>query len=540
MSPPTSRPVGGGRPAAALRAVTALSAVAALLGGPGTPTPACLCVLALYAAANLFTISGRPAAVLREVPGAAIFALDLAAVTTMMLLAGEAQPRFHAVFFPLVLSAGLSMNPRPAAVAAAAALLAYGTVAGFARPGEIIEAGFAARVILLAAAAILAVFAAGGKPREVTSRPVEPPPPDGDKTGRLAAEVRRLEDYRRILFEESADGVLLAGPDWVIREANARARSMLGMDPVGTSYGDLIRMSDTQVVTALRAKELLANGPKRPAIAAVELNRPDGGKVHCEVVHKTVKIGETDHNLFLLRDVGEVRELHKRVANLEKMSVLGRLLGSLAHEINNPLTVVLGYAELIGTTDLPPESVKEYARHVLDAGRRCQHVLKGFLGQYRMRPFDMRPARLGEIVRRAMDLMDFHLRYHMVRAEIDVDDSVDIRADSQQVEQVLINLLMNAVHAMKGRQRRLLRVRATADREGPLVEISDTGCGIPPEHLKNIFDRGFSTKEIESGHGLGLPLCQEIIQRHGGRIEVSSRQDEGTTFSLRFPPAPNC
>ncbi len=537
-----SRTPGRKRSVAALRAVLALAAGAASLGAAGNARPAFLPALGIYAAASLVLLFERPAAFLRRAPAMVLFAFDIGAVTALMLLSGEARSQFYVVFFLVILLAGLTRSARAALPVAAIAALAYGVAAGIARPGELLEIGFTTRIAFFFAAAIFAGCLAeeSRAERETALRLSEEAHLGRETSRRLTEEVRgsqaayrRIEDYRRMLFEESADGVLVAGPEGVIRDANARARTLLGRDPAGTTYGEILQLSDTQVLPALQPGGL----PVSPIVTA-DLARPNGTSVTCEIVHKGFKIDGKDHTLFLLRDVGPVRQMHQRMAELEKMSVLGRLLGSLAHEINNPLSIVLGYSEMLAAAPPPPEKVPEYAGHVLEAGKRCQRVLRGFLDQYRLRPFAPALKPLGEIVRGAVGLMDFHLRYHLVRAEVKADDRVFVRADAQQIEQVLINLLTNAVQAMKGRSRRILKIMAVQGPEGPLLEVSDTGCGIPPEHLKAIFDRGFTTKGEGAGHGLGLAVCREIVQRHGGRIDVASRVDQGTTFTLRFPPAP--
>lgn len=265
----------------------------------------------------------------------------------------------------------------------------------------------------------------------------------------------------------------------------------------------------------------------------LDLQRPDGKTVTCEIIHKPFTLDGQPCSLFLLRDVGAVRSLHQRLSDLEKMSILGRLLGSMAHEINNPLSIILGYAEMIQTGVAPPEGLREYISHIREAGERCRRVLNGFLNQYRSHPFLPRDVSLDGLSRRVLELMEFHFRYHCIRVEADLEEGVTIRGDAQQIEQVLVNLLTNAVQAMKDQPRRILRVRVARDPGGPSLTVVDTGCGIPPSLQKRLFEHGMSGKD--EGHGLGLFLCREIMNRHGGRIEFSSTPGR-TEFVLRFPP----
>jgi signal transduction histidine kinase len=256
--------------------------------------------------------------------------------------------------------------------------------------------------------------------------------------------------------------------------------------------------------------------------------------VECEATLRSLNIDGQVHRVILLRDVGEVRALQKRMSELEKMSVLGQLIASITHEINNPLAVINGYAELLEGSAIPEEE-REYARIIREAGERCHRVVETFLGQYRSRPFTPKRVKLAEVVKNAAQHMDFHLRYHLVKLELEVDESLEVLADAGQFEQVLINLMGNALKAMQGRPTRLLRVRVGATPRGADVDVSDTGCGMPAADLEKLFQRGFTARKDGTGHGIGLALSQEIAQRHGGSITVTSEPDRGTTFTVHLP-----
>ena len=523
MTPPTPLSDDRKRSLLALRVVLALAAGAVALGRPSAAHPAFLPILGLYLATDLLLLFLRPSALFRPRRIMFLFSFDLAVVTALMLLGGETRSQFYVAFFLVILMAGLTRSAKTAWATAGISALVYGLAVGASRPEQILEIGFTTRLAFFFAAAVFAGFLA-----EETQQ-------EDREARRLAEEVlherevqQHLKNLYRLLFDESADGILLAGPDGTVRVANRRARDLLGRDPIGLTYGRIFGMSDTQIVPALKGLP----SPKGPSIMNLDLKRPDGRTLSCEVVHKSVDLEGQPHALFLLRDVGPVRDLHRRMRELEKMSVLGRLLGSMAHEINNPLSVILGYAELIQSGAVPPENLREYVGHIREAGERCRLVLTGFLNQYRSRPFTPQDVPLGPLVRRTLELMEFHLRYHLVRSEADLDDAVSVRGDPRQIEEVLINLLINAVQAMKDQPRRILTVRLSREGGEAVLTIADTGCGIPPERQKNLFDRGVTGKD--EGHGLGLSLCREIVSRHGGRIEFASRPGH-TVFTVRFP-----
>jgi signal transduction histidine kinase len=492
-----------------LRAILTL-AVAAISISPLPPCPGpTLVVLSIYGITNLVLLLERPSAFLRRLPEMMLFGFDLAVVMVLMLMAGETSSHFYVTFFLIILMAGLSRSARTTIVLACVSSAIYGIFVGISRPEGLLEAAFTTRVSLFF---VVALF-----------------------TGYLAEEANKERGahhrYRRFyqsLFEQSGDGILVMGMDDVVQEANPRACRILGLDPRGKVLWDVLRLAGGGGLA------LGAGSATGASIFRLDLQRPDGKVAACEAVIRHLDLQGETCRLLLLHDVGTLREMQQRMGELEKGSVLGQLIASITHEINNPLAVILGYAELLESSGLAPEG-REYATFIREAGQRCKRVVNAFLDQYRSRPFTPVPARLHEVLRDAARLMDFHLRYNLAAIDVDVEEGPEIFVDPGQIEQLLINLISNAVKSMQGRpERRLgLRLRWT-DREA-IIEVSDTGCGIPAENLPRLFIRGFTARADESGHGLGLALSQEIANRHGGRITVESDVGRGTTFSVHLP-----
>lgn len=244
----------------------------------------------------------------------------------------------------------------------------------------------------------------------------------------------------------------------------------------------------------------------------------------------------------------ELQRAHRQVLHMEKMASLGKLSATVAHELNNPLTGVLTYAKLVDRElrDQPiPDAVRAELQRYLSLIQkecvRCGDIVKNLLLFARHRGAEMAPCDVNDLVDRALMLVRHHLEISgiQVRHEPLRGDSRFV-ADAGQIQQGLLALLMNAVEAMRGpgQEGGELHVRVTGDAYEVCIDVGDTGVGIPPEILPQIFEPFFSTKNEESGVGLGLAVVYGIVQRHGGRIDLESTPGQGTTFHLHLPRRP--
>ncbi len=245
----------------------------------------------------------------------------------------------------------------------------------------------------------------------------------------------------------------------------------------------------------------------------------------------------------------ELRKAQHQVLHMEKMASLGKLSASVAHELNNPLAGMLTYARLvkreIREQPLAEEIRQELERYlnlVEQECRRCGEIVKNLLIFARRTGMKASSVNVNEIVQRSLMLVRHHLEMRGVKLESQLlDGDSEIVADADQLQQALLALLVNAVEAMDpaaGREG-VLTVKMRGCRDEVRIDISDTGVGIAPELLPRIFEPFYSTKQKESGVGLGLAVVYGIVHRHGGAIEVESRPGVGTTFHLRLPRHPH-
>jgi len=233
-----------------------------------------------------------------------------------------------------------------------------------------------------------------------------------------------------------------------------------------------------------------------------------------------------------------VRERTERLLQSEKVATMGSLLAGVAHELNNPLAVVIGHSLLLRESARDAD-VAQRAEKIQVGAERCGRIVQNFLALARQRPPERGPVRINQVVEEAMELLAYELRADGVAVSRRLADDLPVLcADAHQLHQVLVNLVANAHHAM--RQSTAPRRLEVTTRRDPsdahvVIAIADSGPGIPAENRARIFEPFFTTKPPGEGTGLGLSLCRGIVQEHGGRITVESPPGGGATFVIALP-----
>jgi two-component system, NtrC family, sensor kinase len=223
----------------------------------------------------------------------------------------------------------------------------------------------------------------------------------------------------------------------------------------------------------------------------------------------------------------------------EKLSSLGKLAASIAHEINNPLAGILTVSKLlIRTIEEPPEDRRapfllRHLRLVQRETERCTAIVRNLLGFARERPLTLGDVDVNAALDEGLFLVASQTAVQNITIERALGEVPPVRADFGQIRQAFANLIINACDAMPGGG--TLRVRSAVDGETVQVEIEDTGAGIPPEVLSKVLDPFFTTKE--KGTGLGLSVVYGVVERHGGRLAIESEPGKGTTVTVRLPMA---
>jgi signal transduction histidine kinase len=230
-------------------------------------------------------------------------------------------------------------------------------------------------------------------------------------------------------------------------------------------------------------------------------------------------------------------DAHTQIARADKLSAVGELAASIAHEVKNPVTAVVGYAQL-GRETKAIEEAHELFGLVEKQGWRAGEVLQSLLEFTRREPTRPEPVEPAELVNDTLRLLRHPLKLRGVTLEAELAERLPtILVHAGELQQVLVNLLMNGADAMDGRPTRVLTVLASTEDERVLLRVRDTGSGIPLDLREKIFQPFFTTKKGREGTGLGLSVSQRIVKDLGGEIRVTSTVGEGSTFTVILPIA---
>jgi two-component system NtrC family sensor kinase len=271
----------------------------------------------------------------------------------------------------------------------------------------------------------------------------------------------------------------------------------------------------------------------------------DGSTKHwlvSKIPMKNSETGEVTHVITVGEDVTVRVEAIHAVGRAEKLAAVGRLAAGVVHEINNPLATIAACAEALehrldegAFTESDAESdFQEYLSLIKSEAFRCKSITTGLLDFSRVRTGERHPTDLGEILNSSANLISHQKRGGNIKIAVDVEERLPrVNADGGQIQQAVIALATNAIDAMPGGG--ALTFHAFSRANCVVIEVEDTGVGIPAENLSKVFEPFFTTKEVGKGTGLGLAVCYGIITEHGGRLSVRSNLGKGSTFSILLP-----
>ncbi len=244
-------------------------------------------------------------------------------------------------------------------------------------------------------------------------------------------------------------------------------------------------------------------------------------------------------SIHVAKDISNERLLQQQLIQSEKLSAIGELISGIAHELNNPLTGVMGYSELLQMREDLDDRAKESLLKINNLALRCQKIVQNLLSFARKQKPERTLCDINEILEKTVDLRSYELQVNNIQINRELDRNLPRTiADAHQLQQVFLNILTNGEQAMleaHGKGRLTIRTSTNTKKTKILVEIADDGPGIPERHLTRIFDPFFTTKEVGKGTGLGLSISYGMIKEHGGNIYARSRLRKGTTFVMELP-----
>ncbi len=237
------------------------------------------------------------------------------------------------------------------------------------------------------------------------------------------------------------------------------------------------------------------------------------------------------------QDVTEQKRMHEELLQSKKLASIGELVSGVAHELNNPLTVVMGYSQLLTAEQKLSDKHREMARNILDAATRSKRIVENLLAFARKKKMQKHEVNINEILENTLSLREHNLMVNNVKIVRKYDEKLPTAyADGHQLQQVFLNLINNAFDAMyEANQGGTLEVKTYKRNEDIVVEVADDGPGIPESAQDKIFDPFFTTKEVGKGTGLGMSLTYGILKEHGGRIYLDRTYRKGAKFIIELP-----
>jgi PAS domain S-box-containing protein len=347
--------------------------------------------------------------------------------------------------------------------------------------------------------------------------------------------LRQSEEKFRNLFETSRDVVYISTVEGRFLDINPAAEETFGY-----TREELLTINVRDLYKDPRQREQFKSAVAERGFVKyyeVQMKRKDGTIIDC-LITGTVRRdpeGAIVGYQGIIRDITERLRLRRQVIQTEKLSSLGAMISGVAHEINNPLTSIIGNAQLLMRKDIPPD-FRTKLEVIKRESVRCTKIVAGLLSFAR----EHRPERcmtdVNAVVVESLRLKEYDLNVNNVRVVMDLaGDLPHTSADPYQLQQVFINLINNSHDALREKGGGRLSIRSFLKDSSICVVFADDGPGIEPGDLNRIFDPFFTTKDVGKGTGLGLSVAYGIINEHGGTIDVESRPGKGAEFAVRIP-----
>jgi len=342
--------------------------------------------------------------------------------------------------------------------------------------------------------------------------------------------LAQMKTYTENLVESMTDGLISIDNEKKIVTINRRAEELLGEEEPSLRGIKISKILGENIEKLFEEKNLLIREQK------IEGQQPSGKRIPLSLSAAPLKdeMGREMGTVLLLRDLREIRDLEEKVRRSERLASLGRLAAGVAHEVRNPLSSIRGFAQYFMNRLKGHEEERGYASIMVKEVDRLNRVITELLDFAKPKEPHREPNPLENILDHSLKLLEADLSKKKIAIEKECDSGLPLAfVDRDQIAQAFLNLLINSLESIEGSGK--IRVTLKKGKDPSFLEISlaDTGRGIPQEDLEKIFEPFFSTKR--KGTGLGLAIVHQIVENHGGNINVESREGMGTTFLITLP-----
>ncbi|MFC2050933.1 PAS domain S-box protein [Chloroflexota bacterium] len=360
-----------------------------------------------------------------------------------------------------------------------------------------------------------------------------------DITERKRAEevVKQSEERYRTILEDVEKGYCeadLAGNITFVNDSMCRILGYANEEMIGTNYHSYAGEENAGQIYKDASDVYKTAKPAKWFSWEISAKSGETRFVEVAITPKLDTHGEVIGFRGIFNDVTEREATEQQVLMTSKLASIGELASGVAHELNNPLTSVIGYAQLLADSkDVPPE-VKSDLNRIYQESQRATKIVQNLLSFARPRKPEKIYFDASELVQKTLDLRNYELKTSNIRVHTNLEPGLpEIKADYHQIQQVILNIVINAEQALTETKRRgKITVTTSVVEERVRISIADNGPGIPKENISRIFDPFFTTKEVGKGTGLGLSVCHGIVTAHGGNIYVESEKGKGTVFII--------
>jgi len=361
-----------------------------------------------------------------------------------------------------------------------------------------------------------------------------------DITERKLAEesLRQSEENYRVLFDSSVIGTIVLDAETMkILMVNQAAATMFGFSSVEEARGvdplGFIRPGDKERILEIAVENLFGQDSRQ--IYELEAVTKDGREIWISATAARIMHEGKLAGLISFTDITEQKKQREQLMMTDRLASLGELASGTAHELNNPLTSIIGFSQLLMEREVP-DDIREDLKLINNEAQRAASVTKNLLTFARKHAPEKQHNQINNIIEDVLKLRAYEHKANNIEVERQFAPNLpEIMADYFQIQQVFMNIIINAEYFMtKEHNKGTLTITTKKQKDTVMISFADDGAGIPPESLRRIFDPFFTTKEAGKGTGLGLSICHGIVTEHGGQIYARNQQGKGATIFVEL------